>query len=158
MRIEPLSTDRIGDVMELMGTGTPYITPRTWSDYWLYASLFSSTCLLAVVDSQVVGAVMAFRSQDEPDDIYIQDAVVHPRYRCRGLMRALTDSLADRAAMWRCQRLYLTSEPDNTIAHTVWSALEFTNVCGDRIVAGISVITDYKGPGRTRAVYERTLS
>jgi hypothetical protein len=39
----------------------------------------------------------------------------------------------------------------------VWTALGFTNLGGDHTISGSSVITDYKGPGKTRAVYEQAL-
>ncbi|MEU6562647.1 GNAT family N-acetyltransferase [Nocardia nova] len=157
MNIEPLSMDRIEDVIDLMRTGAPDITPRTRSDYWLYAALFSSTCPLAILDGRVAGAAIAFRSQDRPDDIYVQDAITHPDYRRRGITRALIDAIADRGAEWGCRRLYLTSEPGNDAAHATWITLSFTNIAGDRSIGGVSVITDYKGPGKTRAVYQRLL-
>lgn len=157
MRIEPLSVPRIGEVIDLMGTGAPYVTPRTSSDYWLYATLFSGTCPLAVVDEAITGAVVAFRSQDNPGDIYIQDVITHPDHRRQGITRALIAAVAERGTGWGCRRLYLTSEPDNHTARAVWTTLGFTNIPGDHTIDGISVITDYKGPGKTRAVYEKLL-
>lgn len=157
MKIEPLSVLRISEVIDLMGTGAPYVTPRTSSDYWLYATLFSGTCPLSVVDDAIAGAVIAFRSQDNPGDIYIQDVVTHPDHRRQGITRALIDTVADRGRAWGCRRLYLTSEPDNHTAHAAWTTLGFTNIPGDHTIDGISVITDYKGPGKTRAAYEKPL-
>jgi len=157
VNIEPLSVLRIGEIIDLMGTGAPFITPRTWSDYWVYATLFSRTCPLAVIDGQIAGAVIAFRSQDEPDDIYIQEIVTHPAHRRRGVTRALIDAVADHGAGQGVRRLYLTSKPENHAAHAAWTRIGFTNIPGDRRVDGTSVVSDYKGPGRARAVYERTL-
>ena len=62
------------------------------------------------------------------------------------------------AADWGCRRLFLTSEPDNYAAHTAWLALGFRNVPGDRTEHGVSVVSDYKGPGKDRAVYEQVLA
>lgn len=53
-----------------------------------------------------------------------------------------------------CRRLYLTSEPDNQAAHASWTALGFDNMPGGHQINGISVIADFKGPGRSRAVYQ----
>ncbi|MFC6011112.1 GNAT family N-acetyltransferase [Nocardia lasii] len=157
MIIEPLSIPRIAEVIALTNTGAPHLLPRTRSDYWAYATLFSTTCPVAMIDQRVVGSVIAFRSQDDPDDIYIQDVITHPDYRRRGITRTLIDTVAGRGVEWGCRRLYLTSEPDNVSAHAAWTALGFTNAAGDYEVGGISVITDYKGPGRSRAVYELPL-
>jgi len=154
MAIAPLTIDLIPQVESLMGLGAPYITPRTHSDYWLYATHFSSTCPVAVVNGSVVGAAVAFRSQDRPTEIYIQDVVVHPEHRREGVARALLQSVHDRAKAWRCSRIYLTSEPGNTAAHSTWTSLGYSNVAGDYLVNGISIVRDFKGPGRDRAIYE----
>ena len=85
-------------------------------------------------------------------------AIAHPRHRRRGITRELLRSVRSQAEVWGCRRLYLTSEPGNEVAHASWAALGFVNVSGDREVDGVSVITDFKGRGRSRAVYELLLS
>ncbi|WP_084497239.1 GNAT family N-acetyltransferase [Nocardia amamiensis] len=99
-------------------------------------------------------AGIAFRSQDAPDDIYLQDVITHPGHRQRGITRMLINTVADRGRDWECRRLYLTSEPENRAAHATWITLGFTNVPGDHTIDEVSVITDYKGPGKTRAVQD----
>lgn len=154
MIVEPLRQDMIPSVIDLMDLGAPYIKARTSSDYWLYARLFSSSCPVAIEVSDVAGAVMAFRSQEDPGDVYVQDVMVHPQHRRRGVARALLDAVRAQAVAWRCTRLYLTSEPENTAAHEAWTSMGFVNVAGDQLVNGVHVVTDFKGPGKTRAVYE----
>ncbi len=158
MIIAALTQDRIPNVEVLMALGEPYVRVRGSSDYWLYARLFSSTCRVALADNKMVGAVIAFRSQDEPSDMYVQDVMVHPDHRRRGVTRALLDAVRAQGAAWGCGRVYLTSEPDNTPAHAAWLSLGFVNVAGDRIDNGVSVVSDFKGPGKDRAVYELTLA
>ncbi|WP_037306900.1 GNAT family N-acetyltransferase [Amycolatopsis orientalis] len=157
MNIAPLHQNDIPDVIALMQLGAPYISPRTPSDYWLYATLFSSTCPLARVGHQLAGAIMAFRSQDTPDDLYLQDVITHPEHRRTGITTALLNHIRDRGRTLGARRLYLTSEPDNSTAHTTWTRLGFTNITGDTTINGISVISHYKGPGKHRAVYEQRL-
>jgi GNAT superfamily N-acetyltransferase len=101
--------------------------------------------------------VIAFRSQEDPDEIYIQDVLTHPDHRRRGIAHTLLGAVRTQAHEWQCTRLYLTSEPENLPAHQTWATLGFTNVAGDHEVNGVSVITDFKGPGKTRAVYELVL-
>jgi GNAT superfamily N-acetyltransferase len=140
-----------------MDLGTPYVRTRTESDYWLYAALFSSTCPVALIDDVLVGAVVAFRSQDDPDSIYVQDVITHPTHRGKGVARSLLAAVEERAKNWGCGLIYLTSEPDNTTAHATWLSLGFVNIQGDQEVDGVSVISDYKGVGKHRAVYELAL-
>ncbi|MEV4197548.1 GNAT family N-acetyltransferase [Micromonospora globbae] len=154
MMIAPLTVDRIPDVEKLLALGEPYIKLRGSSDYWLYAKLFSTTCPVAVLNGEVVGCVIAFRSQDDPAEIYLQDVMTHPDHRRRGITRALVDEVRRQGSRWGCQRLYLTSEPVNRPAHAAWLALGFVNVEGDSQVDGVSLISNYKGPGKHRAVYE----
>ena len=69
----------------------------------------------------------------------------------------LLRAVVSRARQLRCRRVYLTCEPGNRAAVRTWQTLGFRNLPGDRIVDGIQVITDYKGPGRDRAVYQLDL-
>ncbi len=64
MNITPLHQDLIPQVIALMEQGVPNVR-GAYFDYWLYATLFSSSCPVEVIDVDVAGAVMAFRSQDE---------------------------------------------------------------------------------------------
>ncbi len=61
------------------------------------------------------------------------------------------------ANQWNCRRLYLTSEADNTAAIATWRRLGFRNLPGDKQVNGVHIISDFKGPGKDRAVYQRDL-
>jgi GNAT superfamily N-acetyltransferase len=154
MIVTPLRQDLIDQVHALMTLGEPYIRVRTHSDYWLYARLFSSTCPVALLDGNVVGAVIAFRSQDNPDEIYIQDVMTHPDHRGQHVASRLLASVRELAAAWGCHRMYLTSEPDNSAAHATWTHFGFDNPPSDQLVNGVWVTTDFKGPGKDRAVYQ----
>ncbi|MGW1682846.1 GNAT family N-acetyltransferase [Saccharopolyspora sp. NPDC002376] len=157
MNIRPLHTEDIPVILDLMELGTPYVRARTASDYWLYANLFSTTCPVAEDNGHLLGAVIAFRSQDHPDDLYIQDVITHPDHRRRGVSTALLEAVRDSGHRFGCRRLYLTSEPENTATHSTWTRLGFTNISGDHSVNGVEVTSDYKGPGKHRAVYEISL-
>jgi GNAT superfamily N-acetyltransferase len=148
----------IPDVISLMGMGAPFIRPRTESDYWMYATLFSTTCLVATDEGRVAGAIMAFRSQDTPSEIYVQDLMTHPDHRRTGVARSLTAAVADRGRAWGCQSIFLTSEPENSTAHATWLRLGFVNRGGGVMVGDVHVVTDFKGPGKHRAVYDLKLA
>lgn len=158
MNVTSLSVEYINEVHDLMELGEPFIRARGLSDYWLYAELFSSTCPIMIDENNTLtGVVLAFRSQDNPAEVYIQDVMIHPDHRQQGIARALLSSVHTQAEKWGCKRIYLTSEPENQAAHATWTTLGYVNVPGDHEIDGVSVITDYKGPGRSRAVYEFSL-
>ncbi|WP_335986650.1 GNAT family N-acetyltransferase [Glycomyces sp. MUSA5-2] len=154
MNIASLRVDLIGPVRDLLSMGEPYISPRGVSDYWLYASLFGDTCLVAIENEQVIGAALGFQSQVDPTDLYLQDVMVHPEHRGRGIAKDLITAVAETGRKRGCTRMYLTSEPENSVAHQTWLGLGFVNVPGDYTEHGVHVTADYKGPGRDRAVYE----
>lgn len=157
MIITPLRQELIPQVMRLMELGAPYIRARTYSDYWLYSRLFSSSCPVALAGDSVVGAVVAFRSQEDPEDVYVQDVMTHPAHRRKGVATALLDTVRKRAKEWGCVRIYLTSEPENTAAGAAWASLGFVNVPGDLVVCGMSVVSGFKGPGKDRAIFQMDL-
>lgn len=158
MKITSLTVAMTDDIIGLMALGEPYIRPRTSSDYWAYATLFSTTCPVATIDGQLAGAIIGFRSQDVPEDVYLQDVMVHPDFRRRGVANALVRSVHAVAQAWGCHRLYLTSEPDNADADSTWRKLGFVNAPGDYVLENVQVIRDFKGPGKDRAVYELNLT
>ncbi len=155
--IVPLSVEIIDDVERLMASGAPYVRARGASDYWLYATLFSSTCPVAIDDGVLAGAVVAMRSQDDPGDVYVQDVMVHPDHRRRGIATGLLGGVTGQARRWGARRLYLTSEPGNTAADATWRRLGFTNLPGDTAVGGVHVVSGFKGTGKDRAVYQLDL-
>jgi GNAT superfamily N-acetyltransferase len=156
--VVPLSQELTPQVEELMDLGAPFVRRRTHSDYWMYARLFSSTCPVAMLDGKVVGVVIAFRSQDAPSEVYVQDVATHPEHRGHGVARLLLSTLGEQVAHRGVTRMYLTSEPDNRPAHRTWLSLGFVNIPGDRVEGDVHVIADFKGPGRDRAVYELDLA
>lgn len=89
MKIVPLNHGLTAQVRQLMKSGAPYVRARTESDYWLYAELFSSTCPVALIDNEVAGSVIAFRSQDSPEDVYVQDVMTNGRFRGRDIAKTL---------------------------------------------------------------------
>jgi GNAT superfamily N-acetyltransferase len=157
VKITNLTVAMTDDIIALMSEGEPYTRPRTSSDYWAYATLFSTTCPIAVIDGQIAGVVIAFRSQDTPDDVYVQDVIVHQGFRRRGVAGALLHTVRSVAEEWGCRRLYLTSEPENETADATWRRLGFVNAQGDYTVGDVQVVRDFKGPGKDRAVYELAL-
>jgi GNAT superfamily N-acetyltransferase len=157
MHIVALNDTLIADVEQLMALGEPYVRARTSSDYWLYSALFSTTCPVAILDNRVVGAIIAMRSQDDPGDVYVQDVMTHPDHRGQGVAAALLQSVTEQATAWQCRRIYLTSEPDNHAAAMTWHKFGFTNMPCDQVVDGVHVISNFKGPGKDRAVYQLAL-
>jgi GNAT superfamily N-acetyltransferase len=138
-----------------MTAGVPFVRVRDASDYWLYAQHFADSCPVALADDGAVLAVaIAFQSQVRPREMYVQDLMVDPDQRRKGLARLLIGRLRTVAAIRGCTRLTLTSEPENQTAHRTWLRLGFANRRGDWTSShGVEVTADFKGKGKHRAVY-----
>lgn len=155
---ESITEDDLATVEELFISAGPYVTARGPSDYWLYARLFGQTCLCVRIDGSAVAVVIAFRDQTPGvNEIYIQDVAVHPDYRGRGLAKLLLEELHRRACLWGVERVWLTSEADNTPAMKLWLRLGYVNIEADYDQDGVWLTENLKGPGRDRAVYELSL-
>lgn len=135
----------------------PFVRPRGESDYWLYGRLFSGTCRAVLEAGTPAGFIVAFRGQDDPGEVYIQDVAVGRAFRRRGYARLLVEELLTTARTWGVGRVWLTSEPENAIARDAWLSMGFVNRPADHQVAGVWVTAGLKGPGRDRAVFERSL-
>ena len=152
---EPITVADIEDLAELFGNAGPYVTARTLSDYWLYARLFSSTCLCIRSEGRPVAAVIAFRDQTPGvEEIYIQDVAVHAEHRRRGYGEALLEALHMRARGWSVKRLWLTSEAENFGALKLWRRLGYENSESDYQLDGVWLTSGLKGTGRDRAVFQ----
>jgi ribosomal protein S18 acetylase RimI-like enzyme len=158
LRIMPLSAVQPDALVELAKQGHPFIRSRGESDYWLYGRLFSSTCKVAMLDDCLVGFIVAFQNQDHPQELYIQDLVIHQEARRQGIATALLEAVLSSAKVLGCERAWLTSELENDAAHRTWRRNGFVNPPADRRVGEFWVTNDLKGPGRHRVVYERSIS
>ncbi len=80
--VEPITVDDIEHLVQLFDSAGPYVSARTLSDYWLYARLFSTTCLCVRDGQAPVAALIAFRDQTPGrNEIYIQDVAVDAEHR-----------------------------------------------------------------------------
>lgn len=61
--------------------------------YLLFSKLFSQTCLVAEIDGQLAGFVMAFQPPEQDDTLFVWQVGVHPAYRGRGLATRLLSAL-----------------------------------------------------------------
>ena len=61
--------------------------------YLLMSKLFSQTTLVAEIDGQLAGFVMAFQPPEKEDTLFVWQVGVHPAYRGRGMATRLLRGL-----------------------------------------------------------------
>ena len=155
--VESIKESDAEDLVELFSNAGPYVSARTQSDYWLYARLFSTTCLCIRDDNgKPIAALIAFIDQTPcKREIYIQDVAVNVTQRQTRIGYTLIRHLVQIAASASMDRIWLTSEPTNDAALRLWQKLGFINRRSDYAYQEIWITRDLKGPGKDRAVFER---
>ncbi|MDK1389788.1 GNAT family N-acetyltransferase [Sinorhizobium sp. 7-81] len=120
----------------------------------LFLQHFASSSLVAEDEAGVRAFLVGFFSPDHPEQAYIHFVGVDPHCRGQGLARRLYTTFFDHAiAAGRCEVHAITS-PQNTGSIAFHKALEFTVDGEDK---GISVHSDYDGPGEDRVAFRRSL-
>ena len=137
-----------------MCEGRPWL-PES-SDYWFFVTFHGSTSFVALKDEMAVGGLIACRSAEKPEEIYIDQVAVHRQSRGRGVVQALFLAVEARARELDCTRLWLSTDPANP-AVQVWPRLGFVNCPGDAIEGNLSIRRNFKGPGKHRAIFEKVL-
>lgn len=154
--IEPIAETDAEDLVKFFDNAGPFVSARTRSDYWLYARLFGSTCLCTRDDEgRPTSVVISFIDQTPgKHEIYVQDVAVAADHRGHGHGRALMERLHEIATERNINRVWLTSEPNNSAALRLWMQLGYSNPTADYEVDGVWITADLKGPGKDRAVFE----
>jgi hypothetical protein len=80
MDISLLGKIHIPALIALMEQGVPFVRVRGESEYWLYSELFQDTCPIVTDGEKILGAMIAFHSQANDADTYIQDVMVDPAH------------------------------------------------------------------------------
>jgi L-2,4-diaminobutyric acid acetyltransferase len=81
--------------------------------YLLLCTHFADTCLVAEIEGELVGFVLAYRPPTEPDTVFVWQVGVGATARGRGLARRLLDALIERPACRGVRTLCATVSPDN---------------------------------------------
>jgi ribosomal protein S18 acetylase RimI-like enzyme len=158
IQIDTIKRSDIEELRNLFSKAGHYVSPRSLSDYWLYAYLFNNTCLAAKLNEKLVGSIIAFCDQTKNyKEIYIQDVALLPDYQGQGIGSMLMEEFIKVAKKLNIERVWLTSEPDNEKAYKLWTKFGFENKEADYQENGLWVTKDLKGAGKDRVIYSLEL-
>jgi len=137
-----------------MSHGQPWL-PES-SDYWFLKHVHVSTSFALAVEATLVGGIIACVESTRPPQLYIDQVAVHPSFRHRGVVQELFRVAEERATELGCVRAWLSTDPGNP-AVRVWPRLGYANCSGDRTVGALEIRSNFKGPGKDRALFEKEL-
>lgn len=156
--IRPITKDDTPYIHGLITRSGPFVSPRSKSDYWLYATLFSDTCLCLIENDDLCGVVLAFTDQSRNfEELYIQDLAVLPNHRKFGVGSALLEALLMRARSFGVKKVWLTSEPRNAAAIALWCGFGFENPEADYLDNGYWVTKNLKGKSEDRVIFIKNI-
>ncbi|MFG2497378.1 GNAT family N-acetyltransferase [Streptomyces sp. NPDC048441] len=128
----------------------------------LFLQFFSGTSLVVEATDRgtiraIQGFLVGFYSADNEDEAYIHFVGVDPALRGQGVARRLYTEFFRQAADAGRREVRAITSPTNTGSIAFHRAMGFVIEPGDRVVNGVSVHSDYDGPGQDRVSFHRKL-
>lgn len=155
--IDNIDQTDIESIMKIIENCAPYLELRDRGLYWTIVTFFRDTCLIARINGKAVGFIMAFVSQVNPKELYVQDIGILPEYRKKGIGMKLMEKITQIAVMRNCNSIVLTTKPGNG-AVTFWKKLGFKNVSNGPVIDGEPTILNLKGAGNHRILFRKDLT
>lgn len=123
--------------------------PRLFFDH------FSNTSFVFEIDKQIIGFLIGFHSPVHQDEAYIHFIGVHPDHRGRHVAQQLYQQFYEKARKTGRNVVKCITSPVNRGSIAFHTTMGFEVLPGDIKVDGVSVFTDYDGPGQDRVVFRK---
>jgi len=146
MIVSPLNAFSLQQIQSIFSQGEPWLPQQT--DYWLWQTCFASTSFIAAEAEALAGGVLACLNQDALEEVYVDQVAVDRAWRGRGVTGLLLEAVCTAARRRGCKKVWLSTDPANP-ATQVWPRYGFLP---------LGVKPDFKGPGKDRALFERSLA
>jgi ribosomal protein S18 acetylase RimI-like enzyme len=140
---------------------------REWGDivieretiYHLLTRHFRGTCFVAEDRQGMIGYLLGFRSQSQPDEAYLHLVQVDPAMRGHGVGRRMFNLFEASVKKTGCNKVLTVSRPQNKEAMAFYEGVGFKPVeTGTMIeVDGVRAVKDYNGPGKHVVLWAKEL-
>ncbi len=130
------------------------LLPRLWFQH------FSGTSwIVETVDGSLIGFVVAFISQDDPEIGYVHMIATDPNHRRAGLGRTIYERVFDDLRQHGVRRVMAVTWPGNRVSVGFHRSLGFAidDGAGTQRLYGTPAYPDYDGDGEDRVVFTRAL-
>lgn len=118
---------------------------------------FCHTSFVIEKEGEIIAFLVGFFSPSLPEEAYIHFVGVHPEYRKQGLGRHLYRRFFAEARQHGRNTVRCVTSPVNRTSIAYHRQMGFQIVEGDRQQDGVSVHTDYDGPGNDRVRFVKVL-
>jgi len=128
--------------------------------YHIFTKYFKSTCFVAELSSGgIIGFLLGFISQENPEESYIHLLCVDPKMRSRNIGRKLIDAFLEMATAKGCKKVVLITKPINWNSISFYKKIGFLEEkSGDTMnILGNIAIKNYNGLGEHMVVFYKFL-
>jgi ribosomal protein S18 acetylase RimI-like enzyme len=119
---------------------------------------FRNTSFVAEREGSIVGFLIGFISQAQPQEAYVHFVGVHPLFRKLGLGKVLYLEFFSAVMPLGCSKVRCVTSPINKSSIAFHKKMGFSAEKAARIIDGIPVSVDYDGKGEDRVLFTRTIS
>ncbi|MCA1063848.1 GNAT family N-acetyltransferase [Rossellomorea sp. AcN35-11] len=121
----------------------------------LFFDHFQDTSLIAEKDGEIVGFLIGFLSQSNPDESYIHFVGVHPEWRQHAIGTALYDRFTHLVKQHGRHMIRCVTSPVNKASIAYHLKMGFSIEKGDKQIDGVEVNSHYDGPGQDRVLFSK---
>jgi ribosomal protein S18 acetylase RimI-like enzyme len=157
--IRKVKEDDFLTIAEIATYCPPMVTERN-SIYHIFTKFFTSTSLIIETENnKVLGFLLGFISQDNPEEAYIHLLCVIPQYRKKGLAKSMMDEFMTIINENGCRKVYLITSPGNKKAIKFYKKIGFKidNQGKEIVINGVKTIKNYNGPGEHKLILTKLM-
>jgi GNAT superfamily N-acetyltransferase len=127
--------------------------------YHLLTRHFRGTCFVAEDRNKMIGYLLGFRSQSQPEEAYLHLVQVDPALRGHGVGRRMFSLFESSVKKMGCKKILAASRPQNKTAMTFYETVGFRPVQAGTMVEvdGVMAIKDYNGPGKHVVLWSKDI-
>jgi ribosomal protein S18 acetylase RimI-like enzyme len=118
---------------------------------------FCQTSFVAEVSGELAGFLAGFVSQTFPEEAYIHFIGVHPEFRRESVGQALCQHFFTVVRSLGCKVVRCVTSPVNRNSVAFWLRMGFGIKPTEASNGGLSIETDYDGPGEDRVLFFKQL-
>lgn len=118
---------------------------------------FQETSFVIEEKHKIIGFLVGFPSQTDPNIGYIHFVGIHPKARKEGHARILYEAFFEKIKELGCDNVLCVTSPVNKGSIAFHKRMGFTFKPGTKVVNGISIYENYDGPGKDRIIFTKSL-
>jgi ribosomal protein S18 acetylase RimI-like enzyme len=118
---------------------------------------FCDTSFVVELDGEIIGFLVGFLSQSNPQEAYIHFIGIHPNFRKQGVGSILYKQFFEAAQAFDCVRVKCVTSPLNKSSVAYHIRMGFEAEPSEMQKDGVPYHLDYDGPGEHRVLFVKRL-